>query len=200
LSPLALALLLFAAPPIEVDCYSGIYGQDAASPARLARIIAPRASFTPDATTARPGTKPYVVRGDIVLIGGEWNGYVPAMYLAGSGNGCLPATSVRPLPTPPTPKLGDWVGEWTGPGTAILTLKLRRGRLVADGQATWSNGPGIIHDGGINGNGTPNGAMMEIGGDCPSRMQLLGSYLIVSDFERCDGVNVTLSGVYTRRR
>lgn len=188
--------LLLTAPQEDIDCFAA-FGNGASGEAKLAKVIADRASFTSEAITAKSGTRPYVVRGDDVVIGTARNGYVPAEYLDGTGSGCLPAASLQVISSPP-PSPSDWAGEWSGPGDATISLKIQGNRIVATGTATWSGGPMTINDGSIEGVGTPRGTVLDIAGECPSHLQLLGNHLIVTDLGACDGVNVSFSGIYSR--
>lgn len=196
-----LPILMLAQQP-EIDCYAVGNDTGIAGEARLARVSVARASFTPDARVAKPGTRPYVIKGDLLMIGKARGGFVPATYLGGKAVGCLPAAMVEPLPAPPAPRLADWAGDWFQGSSASMTLRVRNGRVHASGLATWSGGPMSMNTGDMAGSGVPRGSLLDLDnmGRCPMRLQLVGKYLVVSDLNGsgCNGVNVSFSGVYTR--
>lgn len=213
-------LLLAAVLQGESFCFSMFDGE-----VRLAQVIAPKASFTPRREPAKPGTKPYVVRGDMVLAGPASGGYASVEY-RNRANGCLPANALRYLRLT-IPKLGDWAGEWERLGTgefsapdedgvtqeagATLTLALRRGKITVGGDAHWSfwknDEPISPHSFEIEDvTGAPKGAVLDIlpQEDCPIHLQRVGTYLVVTDRadsqHPCEGLNTSFTGIYTRKR
>jgi len=51
-----------------------------AGEARIAVVTAARAALTEQPVAAKPGARPYVVRGDEVVIGAAQGGFVPAIH------------------------------------------------------------------------------------------------------------------------
>ena len=62
-----------------------------------------------------------------------------------------------------------------------------------------------VHVGEIDGRYAPENGMIKYSDgddeyDCKMTMRLVGRYLVVADNLKCGGVNVTFSGVYTKRK
>ena len=154
--------------------------------------------------------KAFVVGGDELIVNRSFGDYSCAWYSPKSGRptvGWIKTADLRfnNLFGDPTERL--WIGEWTYGGNGIeFTENKLPGNLNVTGNATWVGAnPGNVHVGELDGRYEPkNGVINYSDGDdefdCKATMRLLGSYLIVGDNLKCGGVNVTFSGVYTRKR
>lgn len=209
---LAALALIAAAGQAEPDwgCVDVAFGVSVGE-TRIARVITARAALTPEPKAAKPGARPYLVRGDTVLIGPEHRGYVAAVYPAGKGLswGCLQAPSVQALPAPPTPQPHAWLGDWTAIHgeccSANFEIKARGNAVAIKGFATWMDPkfPMGMRDNEIDATGTIRGDRLSTAdgaGECKFEMQLLGRYLIVADVasDDCIPSNASFGGIYTR--
>jgi hypothetical protein len=115
--------------------------------------------------------------------------------------------------------LSDWTGSWSREEATIdVKPASKAGALSIEGQATFGAldpdraKRGDINTGDFEGVVIPNGADLSfpMGDDgaplpvdqaegCKVWMGRLGRYLLVSDNWNCGGMNVTFSGVYTRK-
>jgi hypothetical protein len=159
--------------------------------------------------------KAFVVAQNLVLFdaGAARTGYVCAAYIGKTGretDGWLPLSGLKVVTLAP-----DWIGKWKRDTSADITIK-RKSASGADvgGNASWGEGAGtnvgeisatidprqIVQGFGLASDGetqTPYGK-----GDaqeCAVILKQLGPYLFASDNSYCGGMNVTFSGIYTRR-
>jgi len=153
--------------------------------------------------------KAFVVGKDLVLTNRSANGFT-----------CTWFTSRTGVPTVGWVKTSDltfseffldsgtqgWLGEWTyGDNGIEFTQNKLPGNLNVTGNATWKGLNGNVHVGEIDGRYEPKDNLINYSDgddefDCKMTMRRFGSYLIVADNLKCGGVNVTFSGVYTRKR
>ena len=190
---------------------------------------APRTWFIKNASadarcpSAQPACrlKSYLVPADQVIVMRNEGDFSCASFIAKGGRtttGWLPTASLEvemELVPPP-----EWVGEWILGDEANLSIKLLdEQRLEFSGSASWGghdpervarggvhvgeieatavsfDGPALTFEPGV-GNTEP-GAAGEY--SCQLSAQRIGAVLLVRDNFRCGGMNVSFSGVYTRR-
>ena len=112
-----------------------------------------------------------------------------------------------PLPVNPAPPLSAWLGNWSRYDSASLTFSANAKALLVKGHAFWPSanpdpryrkgGPNI---GEIDGTATVKGNRAHEAG-CAVSFTLLGDILVAADPGReCDGMNVTFSGIYLRKK
>lgn len=194
------------APQLPDSTRGGLAGE-----ARIAVVTAERVSFTEQPVAAKPGARPYVVRGNEVVISPARGGFVSAVHPQSGTAGCLPVSALRILPAPPAPRLADWRGDWSLTSKYAmksLAIAIRGNGLAITGDATVQQGAKDNYNfGEFEGGGAPSGASLttDVDGTCRTRFQLLGRYLVVSDViaddaDECPnyGMGVGFSGVYTR--
>jgi hypothetical protein len=170
-----------------------------------------------------PGTKclakPYLMPGDVVLTApAAQGGYVCASYVNRRGvatHGWLPSARLASLP-PAADADAAWTGNWQRVEASIKITRAKDGALTAEGEATWGAGDkGRVARGAVN-MGEFGGALRRTAGialvaedgiasfeaatdGCAVRMRLAGPYLLVEDNRMCGGLNVSFTGLYTRR-
>jgi hypothetical protein len=190
----------------------------------LGVVIAPRASFIANETEtagcpsadAKCQKKAFVVAQNLVLFDSRTakTGYLCATYIGKTGretDGWLALADVKPVAAP-TP---DWIGTWKRDTSADIEI-IRKSAATADlsGNATWGQGAGTnvgeisaiidprqnVQGFGLASDGQTQTAYGK--GDpqeCAVILKQLGPYLFASDNSYCGGMNVTFSGIYTRR-
>jgi hypothetical protein len=151
----------------------------------------------------------FVVGGDEVVVNRSFGGHSCAWYTPRSGRptvGWIKTSDLEFNWILFDASTGPWLGEWKYGENAIeFTDNKLAGYLNVTGNATWIGAnPGQVHVGELDGRYEPkNGIVNYSDGDdeydCKVKMRLLGKYLIVADNLRCGGVNVSFSGVYTRK-
>lgn len=165
----------------------------------------------PNETPACRGTG-YVVAGDTLITGRAKGPYVCAFYpnRVGGSAGWVRADRLAPAPVDHAPALSAWLGRWKD-GDDSIRLTARGGALVADGAAFWPSAnpslaerPGGPNTGELSGSARPVGSRVVFrdGDDqdaCRATLTLVGPFLVVSDNDNCGGMNVSFTGVYTRR-
>lgn len=219
---LLLALILTVPALAQMDgnpenwCRDGFFTRDSKD-FTIAFVKGPknkRAYFYGDEKDSCPGgancrRKSFVVGGDEVLINRGRNGYSCAWYTARNGKptvGWLRTSDLEFRELLLDSPTKAWLGEWTYYENGIeFTDNKLAGFLNVTGNATWKGLGDNVHVGEIDGRYSPeNGVINYSDGDdeydCKMTMRLLGRYLIVADNLKCGGVNVTFSGVYTKRR
>jgi hypothetical protein len=214
----ALVFLLFASSAAAIEpmtCRNGYFPQ--AERFFLARVTgkkSDKAFFFSDETGC-PGkdscrTKAYVLPGDEVLVNQTAEGWVCAWYAGKKYEtvGWLKASQVELLPAPGKPALLDWIGTWRYYDASgfIKIAAAEPGKLEASGEAFWHGGPSgeVVHTGEMSGTAAPTGNRLILREDpqdddfCIVNLTLLGRYLIAADNQRCGGMNVSFTNVYTR--
>jgi hypothetical protein len=155
---------------------------------------------------AEPPHAPYVVAGDMVIVGPRAGDAVCVAKpnRQGATAGWVTEHQVQPQPTPPAP-LAAWAGHWTLAGGNTIDLKAQGGALAVSGAACWPacNGSGkgrVPNVGELDGKATPAGGRLRIGSDtdCAAELWLVGPYLVVFDNLGCGGMNVSFTGIYQR--
>jgi hypothetical protein len=190
----------------------------------LGRVAAPKVNFVANesdkagcpSAQAACRKKAFVVMHNLVLFDGSSakSGFVCGTYIGKTGretDGWLPVADVKPVATPAP----DWIGKWKRDTSADIEIK-RKSAGAADlsGNATWGQGEGT-NEGDISaaidprrnvqGFGTASDQQTQTAygkGDpqaCAAIFKQLGPYLFASDNSDCGGMNVTFSGIYTRR-
>jgi hypothetical protein len=150
-----------------------------------------------------------VGRDEVVVNGRSFNGFACVWYSPLSGRPTVGWVRERDLVV--SPKLSDvtmrtWLGEWVyGDNGIEFTENKLSGYLNVTGNATWKGIKDNVHVGEIDGRYKPTNGWIDYSDgdaehDCRMRMRLIGDYLIVADNLKCGGVNVTFSGVYTKRK
>ena len=167
--------------------------------------------------------KPYLVRGDAVMIADRKEGAVCAVYVSRKGDetsGWLSLGDMDISENSET-KPGDWVGKWTKGewGNFEINANKKKGWLSVSGEALWAASAEAIQNGGVNMGEVGGNAPVEKGilgftasedeiylpfsaakeFDCAVRMRMVGaSYLLVEDNNNCGGHNVSFTGLYAR--
>ena len=155
-------------------------------------------------------TRAYVVAGDQLLTGRSRGAYVCVLYPnRGGGTAGWMAKdrlAAQPVPVPP---LSAWVGQWHTFDDTIA-LKAKGALLEASGDAYWpsANPPLRLRPGGPN-VGDFSGEARPVGGHvvfadkdpdgCTVTLDRVGPWLVAADNQMCGGMNVSFSGVYTRK-
>lgn len=99
-----------------------------------------------------------------------------------------------------------WLGEWVYEDNGIeFTDNKLAGFLNVTGNATWIGLNDNVHVGEIDGRYAPENGVIDYSDgddefDCKMTMRLLGRYLVVADNLKCGGLNVSFSGIYTKKR
>lgn len=165
--------------------------------------------------------KAYLVPGDVVLARSSVGKFRCVTFRSVEGtetNGFLPKDALIDEPlTSPTPN--DWAGKWVRDEEASITITVKGDALAVKGDATFGGGDperierGAVNIGEIEEMATPRGNLIAIGSDydgmtkptmleandCRVRLRLFGRYLAVDDNGGCGGLNVSFTGVYSRR-
>ena len=177
----------------------------------LARIVgAPKVYLKNCAPGAagctEPAHAPYVIAGDMVIVGARAGDAVCVAKpnRQGASAGWVTEYQVQLQPTPPAP-LAAWVGHWALAGGNAIDLKAQGAGLVVSGAACWpacnASGKGRVPNvGELDGKAAPAGNHLRIGADddCAAELWLVGAYLVVFDNLGCGGMNVSFTGVYQR--
>ena len=162
-----------------------------------------------EAATCRQ--RAYVVGGDMVLTGRTLGAYTCAFYpnrVDGSA-GWVETARLTAQPIIAAPALTAWAGHWVD-GDDKITLTVKKGLLSADGDAWWpsahppaSQYPGGPNEGELSGDAAPKANRVVFTDNdpngCTATLTLAGELLLVADNGGCGGMNVTFSGVYTRK-
>lgn len=195
-------------------CRNGLFAEQNSS-FGLARVTgAGRAHFLQDMDScpndsAACRQKAYLVTGDRVVTGRSKGAYVCAFFTnAGGGSaGWMAKSRLAALPVNPRPAPAAWLGRWADGDNWVRFGRLGTKGLRVDGMAWWPSAnpspeqrPGGPNMGEVSGPlRLMSNRAFEPG--CAITFHLLGDVLVVSDPERrCDGMNVTFSGVYLRKR
>ena len=217
----AVLLVLILAVPVfaqmegnpENWCRDGFFTRDSQD-FKIGKVAAPRTYFHSDEKDECPeGTgcsrKAYVVKGNEVLVNRLRNGFACAWFTPPKGSptvGWLKATDLEISVPPTTVGTRPWLGEWIHYENGIeFTDNKLAGFLNVTGNASWKGLGDNVHVGEIDGRYAPENGMIKYSDgddeyDCKMTMRLVGRYLVVADNLKCGGVNVTFSGVYTKRK
>lgn len=152
--------------------------------------------------------KAFVVGGDEVVVNRSFGEYACAWYSPKSGMPTvgwikLSDLSVNKTVVASSPRA--WLGEWNFSENGIeFTENKLAGNLNVTGTAIWKGIGDNVHVGEIDGRYEPKDGVIKYSDgddeyDCKATLRLLGKYLIVSDNLKCGGVNVSFSGIYTRK-
>jgi hypothetical protein len=132
-----------------------------------------------------------------LLINSDIPGFVCAYSPKDGDGGWIAKSDIVIEKRQPTirPSLNTWTGHWKDFDDRIDIARWHQ-VLMFDGHASWAR----QHFGSFGGTALPNGATAEIEDDsCKVSMLLFGRYLVVHDNGECGGMNVSFTGVYTRR-
>jgi hypothetical protein len=160
------------------------------------------------AATVACQQKAFVIAGDRLVTGRSKGQFVCAFFpnQVGGSAGWVPRSRLAPLPINPAPPASAWLGMWKNYDNWIDIS--RNGKtLKANGQAYWPSAnpslkdrPGGPNMGEMEGSLQVSGNRAEESG-CEVTLRLLGDVLVAADPGRsCDGMNVTFSGIYSRKR
>ncbi len=194
-------------------CRDGFFTRDSQD-FKIGRVKASRAYFHSDESEDCPEgaacrRKAYLVPGNEVIVNRVRNGFACAWYSPVKGNptvGWLKASDLSISAPPKVTGTKAWLGEWVYEENGIeLTDNKLAGFLNVTGNATWKGLGDNVHVGEIDGRYEPVDEVINYSDgddeyDCKITMRHLGKYLIVADNLKCGGVNVTFSGVYTKRK
>ncbi len=219
---LAVAAALFMAPAHATQpACEGAVG-DAIPSARI--VAVDRVYFVANASAPRPSCpspepacrlKPFLVRGDEVLVAPSNGPYLCATFKSRQGvetRGWLPAAALSVAPPKAFSAL-DWVGAWRRGKDGFIDIESRGDKIVVRGQATWTSAT-TTNTGDLSGEGIPRDGVLAIGydpakstsppnadsGECAARLEIGASRLFVEDNGNCGGLNVSFNGVYDRAR
>lgn len=173
-----------------------------------------RAYFFKDDREECPGSpscraRAFVVGGDEVVVNRSRSGYSCAWYEPKVGRPTIGWLKTSDLTFPGAGvemSAGSWLGNWAYAGNSLEFIESDvADTLDVSGNAIWRGIGDNVHVGEIEGRYKPqNGVIEHSTGDdeydCKATLRLLGRYLIVADNLRCGGLNVSFSGVYSRRR
>ncbi len=211
---------------------SGVSESSGDDTLRIARIAskAPRVHFvsnpgdtekTRDCPSAAAPCREraFLVPGDEVLVDEVEGDFACVSFVSNrvaETGGWIPRDAIETLPVQPVPRPQDWPGTWKRI-EATIKLKLRDGKVEAEGEAVWgSRDPvrvrnGAVHSGGFDGTAAPEGNRLAFGegysvkdfpdrnkSDCQVLLRHFGRYLVVEDNQHCGGANVSFSGIYVR--
>ena len=151
--------------------------------------------------------KSYVIPGDEVIVSRTFGAYACGWFQPAKGSetvGWIKSESLEMLEPKPDPAENEWLGEWRFYDNSIVIAKSRAaGLLEVTGEAFWKGLGDNVHVGELDHRAKPSGGILKLGegddeADCKVTMQLVGSFLLVSDNLNCGGANVTFSGVYRK--
>jgi hypothetical protein len=190
---------------------------------RRVGFVSPSTEKLPECPSARPACQlqSFLVPGDTVLAGDRIGGFRCVTYRSAKGretSGFLPSAALVDQPAPSS-ALVDWTGRWVRDEEASITIAAEGAAVAVKGDATWGAlDPERVKRGGVNtgeidATATPRGNLIAIGSgydgalppdiskadDCRARLRLFGRYLAVDDNTGCGGMNVSFTGVYSRR-
>lgn len=167
--------------------------------------------------------KAYLIPGDEVFAGPPQGDYICAAKLGAKGRvttGWLRKADLAAAPDAAITS-NDWLGTWQAPEQKIVVKKGRKpGTLAFDATATFGAldpervKRGAVNIGDFNAEWKPNGDYMAFAiGDkgtlpieqgeeygCKVHLLRIGAYLVAEDNSQCGGVNVSFTGVYTRKK
>lgn len=216
LVPALLATCALPGPALAQDadfCRNGLFGEENHDYG-VAEVAGSGRLYFLDDMDGCPNTAPacrqraYVIPRDRVVTGRTKGDYVCAYFPNDGGGtaGWVARARLRPVAIDLEPALDAWNGEWAD-GDNYVDFSVVRDALWVEGQAYWpSANPSLEERPGGPNVGEIAGVVQVEGNrafepECEVRFTLLGDYLLVSDpMRRCDGANVTFSGVYTRPR
>lgn len=103
--------------------------------------------------------------------------------------------------------IDDYVGKWSYYDNEIeISKTAEKSVFNISGMAFWKGVGANVHTGELEGVAKWNESKLLFNNEdkdefaCKATLDLLGSYLIVSDNLNCGGANVTFTGVYTKKR
>ena len=153
-------------------------------------------------------TSAYIVPGDEVLVAKTQDGWSCVWYQGVDREfvGWMRSENLGLKLYEESYRLSDWVGEWrfTGTDTFLKITQVQKDGLKVGGEASWSNGRGLINFGSFDEIGTPSGMNLEVKSgdetyDCKVHLRLVREYLVVYDNKMCGGMNVNFDGVYLKK-
>jgi hypothetical protein len=170
----------------------------------------------------------FVVPGDLLLAGLDWDGFACAAYISPKVRpakglfwqtiGFVPIADLRRVTVGATAQ-AEWIGTWRRAAEAEIRIEPQgAAQLKIAGRATYGVHDrervrrGFVNTGELYGvAGLPRQNMIALGegfdgaqpigidrSACRARLRLFGPYLVVEDNGGCGGVNVSFTGVYVR--
>lgn len=210
-------LLSWSASAAAIDddfCRNGTFPVDHA-PFGLATINSSGRTYLMDDRNGCPAggaicrTRAYVVAGDRLVTGSVRGAHTCAFFpgLGGGTAAWIESRRLRPVVVARRPPLAAWLGRWSAHGNPTVRFRIRRQKLIVDGDSYWPSPdpspeerPGGPNIGSIGGTVRTNGnqAREPI---CNVTFTLLGDFLVAADPDmKCGGANVSFSGVYRLQR
>ena len=150
----------------------------------------------------------YLVPGDPVITNRIRGAFACSWYSPATGAptvGWIRLSDLVPMRAASDPSIRAWLGEWHyGDNSIVLTENKLSGNLNVAGDAMWKGLGDNVHVGEIDGRVEPKNGVLEYSDgdgefDCQATIRLVGGSLVVVDNMKCGGMNVTFSGVYTKR-
>jgi len=140
--------------------------------------------------------------GQTLLLGKSRPDYVCAFDSRTDMTGWIPQQRVAARSVDPAPPLAAWVGTWRLYDNSIV-LKQAGESLAAEGEAYWpSKSKMPANEGAFDGTAKPSGNRLHFGDDqqgCDVDLALAGPFLVVADNQGCGGLNVSFTGIFSRR-
>ncbi len=216
----ALVAILIAAHPAlasEPDCDTISFPDSLTDGVSMQKVVAARVGFFHDGDGCPEAgdscaTKAYLVSGDTVVTAQARGAFRCVAFpgTRGQTTGWVRQDALAPADTPST---GDWAGKWARlRGSATLTVVRHGAHYQADMLATaHAADPGNVRTGVASGELAIDGAKatMRSGGPdesdiCTVELRRVGPFLVANDGgtpdanSACDGMGVTLNGIYRR--
>lgn len=152
--------------------------------------------------------KSYVIANDEVIVSRTFGNYSCAWFQPKKGYETVGWILTDKLEfTPLLQGIDAYVGKWSFYDNEIEITKTENQSVFnISGMAFWKGAGANVHTGELEGVAKWNESKLLFNDEdkdeyaCKATLDLLGSYLIVSDNLNCGGANVTFAGVYTKKR
>lgn len=204
-----LALPAAAQAQDDTTCRNGLFPREA--PFTLARVSAEQNVYFHGDLDGCPAageaciTNSYLIDGDEVIVSKLREGFACAYYVQSDTAGWIPLNQIEPVATEQAPQPAQWAGRWQGRGDNRISITHAEGTgLAIAGRAFWPAArPSELYSvrtGEIAGHLDQIGTRARYDDNdlCEVNFTLLGQYLLAGDNNRCGGMNVSFTGVYTR--
>lgn len=152
--------------------------------------------------------KSYVIANDEVIVSRTFGNFSCVWFQPEKGSETVGWISSRKLEfTTMVQSIDSYVGKWSFYDNEIeITKTAEKSVFNISGLAFWKGAGANVHTGELEGVAKWNESKLLFNDKdkdeyaCKATLDLLGSYLIVSDNLNCGGANVTFAGVYTKKR